>query len=74
MKEVMKKIWQDVLKLELMPDEDESFFDLGGNSYLAAQICQDFEEETGKSIEITDFYEYETIAKLIDSVGKSEEE
>ena len=73
MKEIMKKLWQDALKLESIPTETDSFFELGGNSFLAAQVCQDFEEETGKHIEVTDFYENETIEKLIGSIDKSEE-
>lgn len=65
MEEILSKIWMEVLNLEKKPSETESFFDLGGNSFFAAQVCQDFEEETGKTIEIYDFYEHETISELI---------
>lgn len=73
MQRIMSKLWVKTLNLEEEPGEDMSFFDLGGNSFLAATVCQDFEEETGLTIEITDFYEYETIRDLIELVNRKGE-
>ena len=73
MRDIMNRIWKNILQLETPPRTDESFFDLGGNSYMAGQICQDFFEETGMTVEIADFYEHETIDELIALIASRNE-
>ena len=68
MKKIMAEIWKDVLKLEQEPETTDSFFDIGGNSFFATQVFQDFEEKTGVKIEVATIYEHETIDSLIDFV------
>ena len=65
MAEQIRVIWKEVLGLEELPATDESFFDLGGNSFLAARVISEIEEQLGKSAEIADFYENETIGDFI---------
>ena len=38
-KEIMQEIWKEALGLEKCPETDESFFELGGNSFIANKIC-----------------------------------
>ena len=38
MERIMQEIWKEVLKLQKMPSIGDSFFDLGGNSFLAVQV------------------------------------
>lgn len=64
MKETLREIWKEILGLEELPDENESFFDLGGNSFSAAQVIAELEDRTGKTAEVADFYERETIAQF----------
>ena len=65
MEDTLRAIWKDVLGLEKLPATDESFFDLGGNSFLAARVISELEEQVGKKAEIADFYENETSDSLI---------
>lgn len=66
MKEILQKIWKEVLELETIPETTVSFFDLGGNSFLAAQVIAILEEQTGKTAEVVDFYDNETIEDFVD--------
>ncbi|MCR5666531.1 MAG: hypothetical protein K6G01_06840 [Eubacterium sp.] len=62
---VMQSIWKEVLGLEQSPGLEDSFFDLGGNSFIAAKVAQMYLEKTGDTLEIADFFEKETIAQLV---------
>lgn len=64
-KKIMQEIWKTVLKLDTLPQMDESFFDLGGNSFIANEASLMFEEKTGRTIEIADFFEKDTIDTLL---------
>ena len=37
-KKIMQEIWKEALDLEELPGTDESFFDLGGNSFVANKV------------------------------------
>ncbi len=65
MEQLMQQLWKEVLNLDELPGVNESFFDLGGNSYLAAMIAYAIEEKTGVKVEISDFYEHETITEIL---------
>ena len=45
MERIMQEIWKEVLKLQKMPSIGDSFFDLGGNSFLAVQVIAILEEK-----------------------------
>ena len=64
-KNIMQQIWKELLKLDELPGLNESFFELGGNSFIASKVCQMFYSKCGKEIEIADFYEHETIEELL---------
>lgn len=61
MQEILQEIWKSILELEKLPATNESFFDLGGNSFSAAQVLAELEDATGKTAEVVDFYDHETI-------------
>lgn len=65
-KKIMQEIWKETLGLDELPGMDESFFDLGGNSFIANKVVLMFEEKTGRKIEIADFFEKDTIDTLVD--------
>ena len=73
MEKKIQEIWKEILQLDIEPQTDESFFDLGGNSYHAATAAQRIEEETGKHIEVSDFYEYDTIEAIVKLLSESGE-
>lgn len=64
-KKTMQEIWKKLLNLSDLPGVNESFFDLGGNSFIANEASLIFQEKTGKKIEITDFFENDTIDTLL---------
>ncbi len=72
MKEMLQGIWKEILELEDMPSTDESFFDLGGNSFSAAQIIAVLEEKTGKTLDVVDFYDHETIEEFLVLLEKND--
>ena len=65
-KKIMQDIWKEALDLEELPGTDESFFDLGGNSFVANKVFLMYEEKTGEKIEIADLFEKDTIDMLLD--------
>ncbi|MGC4019652.1 MAG: acyl carrier protein [Muricomes sp.] len=65
MKEMLQEIWKEVLELEKLPETNESFFELGGNSFSAAQVIATLEERIGRTLEVVDFYDNETIDEFI---------
>lgn len=64
-KNIMQQIWKEVLKLDELPGLNESFFELGGNSFIASKACQMFYDKCGIELEISDFYDHETIDELV---------
>ena len=73
MEQLLQEIWKNILELEQMPGVDESFFDLGGNSFSAAQVITELEERTGSTAEVADFYENETIAAFVTLLQEKKE-
>lgn len=69
-KRIMQEIWKKLLNLSDLPKTDESFFDLGGNSFIANEASLAFKDKTGKEIEIADFFEKDTIDTLFEQDSK----
>ncbi|REK77609.1 non-ribosomal peptide synthetase [Paenibacillus paeoniae] len=59
----IRRVWQEVLKLEDVGPHDH-FFDLGGNSILLMQLHGKLEKEFGWGLGIVDLFTYSTIYKL----------
>src|SRR5262249_1595307 len=56
-------IWEDLLAVHDIGVRD-SFFDLGGNSLLAAQMMDAINESTGASVPLTTLFSESTIEQL----------
>ena len=67
----LRKIWKDVLETEEDISDDESFFELGGNSMLGTLMIESVNEQFGTSVEIGDIYTYPTIAEMADHISGS---
>ena len=67
---ILQKLWKENLELDNDPELTDSFFDLGGNSLQIARITEGFRELTGIELQVTDFYENETIGQLLEFIGK----
>jgi acetoacetyl-CoA synthetase len=66
--EKLLQIWQRLLKRSpIFPDDD--FFDLGGDSLIAARLFLDITQEIGRTLPITTIYDAPTVAKLAAVVG-----
>jgi amino acid adenylation domain-containing protein len=55
-------IWQRVLQVE--PGVHDNFFDLGGNSLLAATLFRDIEQALGREVPVALIFEHPTVAGL----------
>jgi len=60
---VLAEIWEDVLKINRI-GVTYNFFDLGGDSLSAVRIVNQIKKRTGKAIQISDFFNYNTIESL----------
>jgi acyl carrier protein len=62
---IVRRIWAEVLGL---PEDavplDRGFFDLGANSLLLVRVADRVHAETGRRLEIADYFRYLTIAAL----------
>lgn len=70
MEQIMQEIWKEVLNLEAMPSTEDSFFDLGGNSFLAVQVIEILEKRYKRTVDIVAFYECENIKGLVERIEK----
>lgn len=64
MKETLKKIFEDILKIDNLTDFDKSFLDLGGQSLDAMKIQISIKKEIGKRVSINEIYELGSINKI----------
>lgn len=60
----LKAIWKEVLESDEEIGEDESFFELGGNSMLGTMLIESVNAEFGSSVEIGDIYTHSTIREM----------
>ena len=62
---IVRRIWAEVLGL---PEDavplDRGFFDLGANSLLLVRVADRVHAETGRRLEIADYFRYLTVAAL----------
>ncbi len=63
----LARIWSEVLQLERVGIED-SFFDLGGHSFLAVQLASRIREEFGVELPLLQIFERPTIADLAETL------
>lgn len=73
-KEMLGELWQEALQLESVPNEDDNFFDLGGNSYKAFFLVENLPDEYKDKVEITDFYDCESFGEMIDIIADKMED
>ncbi|MHB1946958.1 MAG: amino acid adenylation domain-containing protein [Gammaproteobacteria bacterium] len=59
----VQKIWMSVLHLDKV-GVDDNFFDLGGDSLLAARIINKIRKFSNKDVHMNDFYDTGTVAEL----------
>ncbi len=59
----LQKIWQNLLNKKVIQD-NENFFELGGNSLLAVTLCLEIEKTFGNPISPITIFEFPTIKQL----------
>ena len=64
-------IWKECLSLQKV-GTNNSFFDLGGHSLVAARVMTELEEKTGKRLPLASLFEHSTIEKLALLIDKGD--
>lgn len=59
----VKTVWQDILGLEDI-DEDDNFYDLGGNSIMATGLLKAYENSFPGIVDVADIFSYSTIKEM----------
>lgn len=70
--ETLARIWQQVLKRELVGIYD-NFFDLGGHSLLALRLFTEIEKAFGQNLPLATLYQAHTIAELSSLLSQSKQ-
>ncbi|WP_046758363.1 non-ribosomal peptide synthetase [Kordia jejudonensis] len=72
--EVLKKLWSELLMIDTKEiEEDDNFFEIGGNSMTALSMIAKLKENVGIDIELMTFFEDPTIANLLTYFEKDSE-
>ncbi|MFD2588193.1 SDR family NAD(P)-dependent oxidoreductase, partial [Croceitalea marina] len=70
---LLAKIWQEILGIKRVGIEDD-FFMLGGNSLTMMRLISVYNDKTGKSIKIQDFYANPTIKEIAAFINNTDEQ
>ena len=74
--DMLAELWRNVLELDELPNAEDDFFELGGNSYKAFFVMANLPEEYQGKLEMNDFYDYETLdgitSRLCEKLGIKE--
>lgn len=66
---ILAELWKKALELEQIPEPDQNFFDLGGNSFKAFFVVENLPTEYKSKIELTDFYDCETLEEMVQNIA-----
>jgi amino acid adenylation domain-containing protein len=69
--EILAELWREVLRLEQVGIY-EDFFELGGDSLLAASLFHKIEWRFGKKLPLATLFEAPTIAQIADILGQED--
>lgn len=67
-KEKIIKIWQEILETNDEINENETFFELGGNSMLASILIESINDTFDCEMQLMDIYSYNTISEIYEFV------
>jgi len=73
MEEAIARVWQEVLKLDVVGVND-NFFELGGNSLLLTQAYSKLSRSLALEMSIVKLFQYPTIEELAQHLGQTEPE
>ena len=68
LEQTIAAIWQDALGAPRV-GLDDNFFDLGGHSLLTVHVLAQLRERLGRSVPITDLFQYTTVRSLANHLG-----
>lgn len=66
---VIRKIWQEVLKVESV-GVNRNFFDLGGHSLLMVQVHGRLQQTYGEELSMTELFKYPTVSALAEYLSR----
>ncbi|PHS10317.1 MAG: hypothetical protein COA88_02410 [Kordia sp.] len=67
--QIVKTIWQVILGLDDI-DEDDNFYDLGGNSIMATGLLKEYEKSFSGVVDVADIFSYSTIKEMSQFIQK----
>lgn len=67
---MLRHMIKDALELDALPDPEDDFFDIGGNSFKAFFIVKNMPEKYTDKVLLSDFYSCETISELAQEISK----
>ena len=67
----MMKIWQSVLETEEEIADEDTFFELGGNSMLASVLIESVNDRFGSELEFGDIYTYSAFGEMCGHIEES---
>jgi len=70
--QVIAKVWQEVLQLDLVGIQD-NFFELGGNSLLLTQVHNQLAKLFGSNLSIVELFQYPTIQGLAQKLTQTQD-
>lgn len=68
MERTVIETWRDVLRTEAIGTHD-NFFDIGGDSLLAAQVLHLLRQRLSQPVSLTDLFRFPTVHKLAERLG-----
>ncbi len=68
MERTVIEIWRDVLRVDHIGAHD-NFFDIGGDSLLAAQVLNALRQRLSQPVALTDLFRYPTVHRLAERLG-----
>ncbi|NET03815.1 MAG: amino acid adenylation domain-containing protein [Symploca sp. SIO2B6] len=70
--QVIAKVWQEILQLDLVGIQD-NFFELGGNSLLLTQVHHQLAKLFGSNLSIVELFQYPTIKGLAQKLTQTQD-
>ena len=67
---ILSELWKKALELERVPELDQNFFDVGGNSFKAFFVVENLPSEYKSKIELTDFYDCDTLEEMVQNIAE----
>lgn len=73
LEQMVMEVWREILRAEHIGTHD-NFFDIGGDSLLAAQVLSQLRQRVSQPVSLTDLFRFPTVHKLAERLGGADED